>query len=379
MTTDHVISRIWASWWFHDCLVGAIVIGLALTAWRLSHRKHWREALQRTFARPIVTVSFIALCFYAAVALLDSIGWHQRLVDEQGAVLKSRTTGKVLRDQKGMTVLDYLLNRLKETKEKTYSAPLATRQFTRETVVDDNGATSRDYPPLKHPGKHLLGTDKIGDDVLYLAVKSIRTGVVIGAFTTLIAIPFAILFGVTAGYFGGWVDDIIQYIYTVLASIPSLLLIAAFMILAGTGLPQLCIIMGITSWTSLCRVLRGETMKLREMEYVQAAEAMGVSRTRIMLRHIVPNTMHIVLITTVLGFSGRVLSEAILSYLGIGVGADTVSWGMMIADARNEMARDPVVWWKLAASFIFMVGLVLPANLFGDALRDALDPRLRTE
>ncbi|MFC1462573.1 ABC transporter permease [Verrucomicrobiota bacterium] len=379
MNSDHIIARLWASWWFHDAVVAVLVIGLGALAWRLSRRKYWREAFQRTFRRPIVTVSFVALCFYAAIALLDSVGWHQELVDEQGQTLTSKTTGKALRDQEGMTLLDYMLTRLKATKEKTYSAPLAANQFTKETIVDEDGSTHRDYPPLGHPRKHLLGTDKIGDDVLYLAVKSIRTGVVIGAFTTLIAIPFAILFGVSAGYFGGWIDDIIQYIYTVLASIPSLLLIAAFMVLAGTGLPQLCIIMGITSWTSLCRVLRGEAMKLREAEYVQAAEAMGVSRVRIMLRHIVPNTMHIVLITAVLGFSGRVLSEAILSYLGIGVGADTVSWGMMIADARNEMARDPIVWWKLAASFIFMVGLVLPANLFGDALRDALDPRLRTE
>ena len=115
------------------------------------------------------------------------------------------------------------------------------------------------------------------------------------------------------------------------------------------------------------------------MEYVQACEAMGVSRGRILWNHIVPNLMHIVLITAVLSFSGRVLGEAVLSYIGIGVGADTISWGVMINDARLEMARDPVVWWKLVSAFIFMVGLVLPANLFGDALRDALDPRLRTE
>jgi peptide/nickel transport system permease protein len=120
-------------------------------------------------------------------------------------------------------------------------------------------------------------------------------------------------------------------------------------------------------------------LKLREQEYIQACEAMGVSRFKIIARHIVPNFMHIVLITTILGFSDRVMAEAVLSYIGIGVGADTISWGSMINDARLELARDPVIWWKLAAAFIFMVGLILPANLFGDAVRDALDPRLKTQ
>ena len=155
-------------------------------------------------------------------------------------------------------------------------------------------------------------------------------------------------------------------------------LIIAFMIVFGRGLTQLCIIMGVTSWTGLCRVLRGETFRLREMEYVQAARAAGVKAFPIMWRHVMPNLLHIVVITAVLSFSGRVLSEAVLSYIGIGVGADTISWGVMINDARQELARDPVIWWKLAAAFVFMVGLVLPANLFGDAVRDALDPRLRT-
>jgi peptide/nickel transport system permease protein len=242
-------------------------------------------------------------------------------------------------------------------------------------MLDARGETVREAPPLKFPGRHLLGTDKIGQDVLFLAMKSIRTGMILGLITTLLAIPLAILFGVVAGYFGGLVDDLIQYVYTVLASIPNILLIVAFMVIFGQGLLQLSIVLGIASWTGLCRVLRGETMKLREMEYVQAAEATGVSRARIMLRHIIPNLMHIVLITAVLGFSGRVMSETALTYIGIGVGANTISWGVMINDALGELTRDPVVWWKLFAAFIFMLGLVLPANLFGDALRDALDPR----
>ncbi|NQU40518.1 MAG: ABC transporter permease [Lentisphaerae bacterium] len=345
----------------------------------LSHREVWRSAIRQVFRRRIVRVSFVILTLYTLVAILDSIGYHPPLRDDDGSLRRHTERGHVLFDREGQSVLDLILTPLRNMEEKTYSAPLATAQFTMETLYNDDGTTSRGYPPLRYPRRHLLGTDRVGNDVLLLAIKGIRTGMIIGGFTTLLVIPFAILFGVTAGYLRGWVDDLIQYIYTVLSSIPSLLLIISFMIVFGRGLTQLCIIMGITSWTGLCRVLRGETLKLRELEYVQAAEAMGVSRPRIMLQHIVPNLMHIVLITAVLSFSGRVLAEAVLSYIGIGVGAETMSWGTMINDARQELARAPIIWWKLVAAFIFMVGLVLPANLFGDAIRDALDPRLRTE
>jgi peptide/nickel transport system permease protein len=241
-------------------------------------------------------------------------------------------------------------------------------------------------------GYHILGTDKAGQDVLYMALKSVRTGLVIGTLTTLIVTPFAILFGVLAGYFGGPTDDIIQYVYTTLSSIPDILLIAAAMLIFQVGLTAketilsaderlvyLCIIMGITSWTGLCRLIRAEVLKLREIEYIQAADAFGVARATIMFRHLVPNVLHIVLISVILRFSGLVLAEAVLAYVGIGVDPSMQSWGNMINQARLELAREPVVWWSLFAAFIFMLGLVLPANVFGDAVRDALDPRLRTQ
>ena len=242
-------------------------------------------------------------------------------------------------------------------------------------------------------GYHILGTDKTGQDVFYLALKSIRTGLIVGTLTTLIVTPFAVFFGILAGYFGGWVDDLIQYVYTTLSSIPDILLIAAAMLMLQTWLAQtqvetlvsadnrlilLCVILGITSWTGLCRLIRGEVLKLREVEYIQAADAFGVGRLTIMVRHLLPNVMHIVLISVVLRFSGLVLTEAILAYIGIGVDPSTNSWGNMINQARLELARDPVVWWSILAAFTFMLGLVLPANLFGDAVRDALDPRLKT-
>jgi peptide/nickel transport system permease protein len=243
------------------------------------------------------------------------------------------------------------------------------------------------------PHYHVLGTDKVGQDVLYLSLKSVRTGLVIGTLTTLIMLPFAVTLGIAAGYLGGWVDDAIQYLYTVLNSIPSVLLIAASILMmqvmidthpqwfdtaaerADARLLALCAILGITSWTGLCRLLRGETLKLRELDYVQAARAFGASTPQILRRHVLPNVMHIVLISIALNFSGLVLAEAVLSYVGIGVDPSTISFGSMINAARAELAREPVIWWSLASAFGFMLTLVLAANLLADAVRDAFDPR----
>jgi peptide/nickel transport system permease protein len=201
------------------------------------------------------------------------------------------------------------------------------------------------------------------------------------------------LLGIMAGYFRGWIDDVIQYIYTTLNAIPGVLLIAAAVLVlqvhmdrlpdltlverADLRLLFLCMILGVTSWTGLCRLLRAETLKLREMDFVQAAQAFGVSEWRVMGRHILPNVLHIVLITVTLEFSGLVLAEAVLAYVGVGVDPTMQSWGNMINGARLELAREPIVWWLLTAAFAFMFALVLAANLFADAVRDAFDPRVK--
>ena len=404
-------------------------------------REDWQVALRQVAANRVAMISFCILGCYATVGFLDTL--HFRVISS------SIPNGEGIQ-----SVLDLLSAPLVERTEKTYSAPFATHLFAKETIQTPDGSQVRDYPRLQYAGSHLLnpddkwsdigkriliglgwglssgvgllfvtvwlgkrlwlgvfllvaalvvtqtvvlsqgyhilGTDKTGQDVLYLALKSVRTGLIIGTLTTLIVTPFAILCGILAGYVGGWIDDVIQYVYSTLDSIPEILLIAAAMLIFQVGLREeetivsadkrliyLCVIMGITSWTGLCRLIRAEVLKLREVEYVQAADAFGVSRVRIMLQHLVPNVMHIVLISIVLRFSGLVLAEAVLAYVGIGVDPSMQSWGNMINQARLELARDPVVWWNLFAAFIFMLGLVLPANLFGDAVRDALDPRLR--
>jgi peptide/nickel transport system permease protein len=242
---------------------------------------------------------------------------------------------------------------------------------------------------------HVFGTDVTGNDVLYQTLKSIRTAFVIGTLATLATLPLAVVLGIMAGYFKGWVDELIQYLYTVLSSIPNILLIAACVLMvqvfidkhpevfetsverADVKLFLLCAVLGLTGWAGLCRLLRAETLKLRELEYVQAASAFGVGHIRIMWRHVFPNVAHLMLIVTVLEFSALILYEAVLSYVGVGVDPSMNSFGGMINLARNEMSRDPVVWWPFAAAFAFMVAVVLAANLFADGVRDAFDPRAR--
>lgn len=375
-------------------LVGSIIYFAVIARREGTARAAWRELKKNRLA----IVCMMILGLYVGVALSDSIRYRVPVTNDNGNAARG-ADGSIIWSPQALSLLDRALTEMRQNTEKTYSAPFATRLFAKESVQMPDGSAVRDYPPLKYPGSHWLGTDKVGNDILFTALKGVRTGIVIGAGTTIIIIPFAIFFGVVAGYYGGWIDDMVQYVYTTLASIPGVLLIVAFMLLFGSqgyqgGLLSgehirlgvfvpndrlfwLALILGITSWTDLCRLIRGETLKLRELEYVQASKAFGVSRPGIIYRHIVPNVMHLVLITFVLQFSGLVLAEAVLSYIGIGVGPEMGSWGNMINTARLELSRDPIVWWNLFAAFAFMFALVLPANIFGDAVRDALDPRLR--
>ena len=453
-------------------LAGAVVYG-----WGASRSPSVRAAWARVARDTPAMCAAVVLCAFALVGLLDSIHYRPLLPPAPDAAPGApRAYAPSVR-----SALDALLagSGLAHP-EKTYSAPLATRQFTKETLLE-GGEPVRDFPRLAFGGAHLddpdaprlgdvlarlgagaaagiavalaagaalamalarrhggwraalgaiargrtrlpwrpmwitlvilcviagglaglasgyhpLGTDRTGNDVLWQALKSVRTALVIGSLTTLAMLPPAIVFGIAAGYFKGRVDDVIQYLYTTLTSIPGVLLIAACVLMmqvyidahpadfptsaqrADLRLFLLCLILGLTGWAGLCRLLRAETLKLRELEYVQAARAFGISHLRIMRRHLLPNVMHIVLITAVLEFSGLVLYEAVLSYLGIGVDPTMNSFGSMIDMARLEMSRDPMIWWNLATAFVFMLALVLAANLFADAVRDAFDPRTR--
>lgn len=308
---------------------------------------HYCDPWKKVFQHKIPVIAAVILSIYAVIGLLDSIHFSTQ-----------------------KSALDFIIGGLNVHDEKTYSAPFSTAGHY-----------------------HVFGTNKIGQDMLYESIKSVRTGLLIGTLTTLFMLPFALFFGLIAGYFGGWIDDVIQYVYTTLSSIPGVLLITAMVLVmqvviekhpalfptmadrADARLLMLCFILGITSWASLCRLLRAETMKLREQDFVIASITMGAKKLPIIFRHILPNVMHIVIITIVLDFSGLVLAEAILSYVGVGVDPTMSSWGNMINTSRMELARQPAVWWPLAAALTLMFFLVLSANLFSDSVRDAFDPR----
>jgi ABC-type dipeptide/oligopeptide/nickel transport system permease subunit len=224
---------------------------------------------------------------------------------------------------------------------------------------------------------HWLGTDLFGRDVLARAAHGTITSLVVGLAATILALTIGTMLGAIAGYFGGTLDELIVWFYTTVDTIPYILLLVAFSFMMGPGIKTLCLVIGLTSWVSHCRIIRSEFLKHREREYVQGAAAVGASNVRRIFIHILPNVNHLILINFSLGFVMAIKSEVILSFLGLGVEPGTPSWGMMINDAKLELARQ--VWWGLAAACGFMFFLVLAFNLFNDALRDALDPKLKNK
>lgn len=442
-----------------DVLIYILIASLVMFFYQILRsplsRARWRGVFQSAAGMS----AFVVILFYVLVAFLDSIHYREPL-----PVLENQQVVHYSQDVR--SVLDYIFIGVRQQTEKTYSSPFSLELFTKENMQDEEGVLYRDYPELKHAGKHLnapeeqvqdivlksltallfgliisavmagghtlwrkrkqqsnelpwwsayltitalvmagswaiglshfyhiAGTNIVGVDVFYQSIKAIRTGVLIGTLATLLTLPIAIILGISAGYFRGWVDDTVQYIYTTLSSIPGILLIAASVLLIDVYIelhPEsfsigavradfkflaLCFILGMTSWTGLCRLLRAETLKVSQLDYVQAAHAFGVPNMRIIFKHILPNVTHIILIAMVLDFSVFVLAEAVLSYIGVGVDPSMASWGNMINEARSELSRDPVVWWPVLSAFVLMFVLVLAANVFSDRVRDAFDPR----
>lgn len=460
-----------------DIVVIATLLLLIVYAWRIHASPNLRATWMKVLRDRAAICSSVILVLFFAVAVVDSVHFRRALPQAAGGgAAQAQAYGT-----RTESLLDVLLSRQVAGRETSYSAPLAMRGFTKDSV-DVNGEIERIYPRLKHGGEmladdaqwlddvlqmvaiglafgvlvamlasagiawavarknrigffdalrlllqgrtdlplravavtllalcavfgpllalaqhyHVFGTDRTGNDVFFQALKSIRTAFVIGTLSTIATLPLAVGLGIVSGYLRGWVDEVVQYLYTVLSSIPNVLLIAACVLMMQvfidthpdmfeTGAERsdvrlflLCVILGLTGWATLCRLLRAETMKLSQLEYVQAATAFGVRAGRIMVRHIFPNVVHLIIITTVLDFSALILYEAVLSYVGVGVDPSMNSFGGMINLARTEMSRDPLVWWSFAAAFAFMVTLVLAANLFADGVRDAFDPRARS-
>lgn len=244
-------------------------------------------------------------------------------------------------------------------------------------IFRDFATVHNDLAYLPPSSDFWLGTDLFGRNVLARAAHGTVTSLTVGFFGTGLSMIIGTFLGAIAGYFGGKVDEIIVWFYTTIDTIPYILLVIAFSMVMGPGLDTLCLVIGLTFWVGHCRVMRGEFMKHRDREYVQGAFALGASHTRRIFAHILPNVSHLVLINFSLGVVTAIMSEVILSYLGLGVQPGVPSWGMMISDAKLELSRG--VWWNLAAATGFMFCLVLSLILFNDALRDALDPKLKNK
>jgi peptide/nickel transport system permease protein len=221
-----------------------------------------------------------------------------------------------------------------------------------------------------------FGGDKWGRDVLKKTVKGSETSIIVGILSAVLATFLGTLFGALAGYYGKWVDDFFNWFYSVFSSIPYLLLILAVAaVLKQKGLVTIVLILGLTGWSGIFRLIRGEYLKHKAREYVQAADAIGASNLRRMFVHIFPNISHVVLVQLSILTVAFIKSEVILSFLGFGVPVDVVSWGSMLNEAQNELILGK--WWQLVAATVAMATLVTAFSLFTDALRDALDPKLK--
>ncbi|MBI3156339.1 MAG: ABC transporter permease [Burkholderiales bacterium] len=220
-----------------------------------------------------------------------------------------------------------------------------------------------------------LGGDRLGRDVLAKAIKGTEISVFVGVLASIVATTIGTVLGALSGFFGRRVGDFLEWLYNVFESIPGILLIFAFAAVFGRGIGTVVLILGLTGWTGLYRQVRAEFMKHGSREYVRAAEAIGASRTSRMFRHILPNVSHVILVRMSLLVVGFIKAEVILSYLGLGVGVEDVSWGTMLAEAQSELILG--YWWQLAAATLFMAVFVTAFSLLADAVRDALDPKLR--
>ena len=220
-----------------------------------------------------------------------------------------------------------------------------------------------------------FGTDYRGRDIFSRVVHGIEVAMKVGIVASIIAIPVGFSLGAMAGYFGGKTDAFVVWLYSTMDSIPQILFMLSVSFLLGKGIGSICIAIGLSSWVNTCRLVRAEVKQQKELDYVLASRALGASHARIIFSHILPNLAHLLIIDFSLRFIFAVKSEAILSYLGLGVQGEP-SWGVMIADAREELLQG--YWWQLTFATLAMFLLTLAFNIVGDALRDALDPKLRT-
>ncbi len=314
-------------------------------------RGYWSDAFRRLRKRKLAMICFAIVIIYAAMA---GFVWA-------GDLLVTKLHWKIPLVQWNQQV------------GANYQKPLAEFDYVPELQTE------------KVHGWSLFGTDFLGQSTLRKTIYGAKTAMMVALCASIISILIGVPLGAIAGYYRGWVDDVVVWFYTTLGTIPYILLLMAFAValrnktICGVeirGSTAVFMAIGLTSWVGLCRLIRGEIIKRKESEYVLAARAMGCSDFRILFTHLLPNVFHIILISFSLRFVSFIHAEVILSFLGLGE-TDKPSWGAMIDAARTELARD--VWWEMAAATVAIFVISLALNIFSDALRDCLDPKLRMD
>jgi ABC-type dipeptide/oligopeptide/nickel transport system permease subunit len=323
--------------------------------------KIWRRLLKNKIA--VIGMIVIAICFFIAVFAYfispDSSPNANRMIVEIGGQ-KPGFTHQFYKIPKEVITETSFLNRLINGKKDNFEYIPVGEEYS--------SFANKSYPIVTV--KFLLGTDKYGRDILSRLLVGVRVSLGVGLVTVILSLIIGILLGATAGYFRGKTDDIIMWFINVIWSIPTLLLVFAITLVLGKGFWQVFIAIGLTTWVNVARIIRGQVLSIRELEYVEAARALGFSSTRIIIRHILPNVMGPVTVIAVSNFATAIVIEAGLSFLGVGVQSPQPSWGLMIKENYNFIiTHNPML--ALAPGFAIMI-LVLAFNMLGNGLRDAL-------
>ena len=357
----------------------------------------WHLALNRLKSDRIAVVSFVIILFYFILLALSMTGviasnWNKEVAVSYAppTFLGADTEPATATTETKATLPENPVDPLKDVIQQLNADIQAEQQSS--SVIDNYGVVdplAEDMQQIDQQlGGHLLdqkqelkttlpfGADKWGQDVLLKTIKGAETSILVGLLSALLAVVIGTFLGAIAGYFGGWIDDVLNWFYNIFTSIPYLLLVLAIAaVLQQKGILSIVLILGLTGWTGVFRLIRAEYMKHTSREYVLAAKAIGVSHTRRMFVHIFPNVSHIALVQISILVVSFIKSEVILSFLGFGVPVGVVSWGSILNEAQSELILGK--WWQLAAASIAMAVLVTAFSMFTDALRDALDPKLK--
>ncbi|WP_375791688.1 ABC transporter permease [Glaciimonas immobilis] len=358
----------------------------------------WALAWRRLRADWVAMISLIVMGFYVVVLILSGTGlitsdWGKEVavnyapptfMGAQNAT--ASLSGSAVTEPPPENPLDPLadiIRTLRASKTVALSTPLIANDYgiadpLQAELVAIRGRLAQEGTKMTAARKLTLpfGADKWGRDIIKKTIKGAETSIVVGLVAALLATVLGTVFGAISGYFGGWIDDVFNWFYSIFTSVPYLLLILAVAaVLQQKGVLTIVLILGLTGWTGTFRLIRAEYLKHKTREYVMAADAIGASHWRRMFSHIFPNVSHVALVQLSILVVGFIKSEVILSFLGFGVPVGVVSWGSMLNEAQNELILGK--WWQLAAASIAMAILVTAFSLFTDALRDALDPKLK--